>query len=164
MVVRFSPIWNISTSKIRYYSARLGSNQETEYTKFRNKRFPSHQLELEILDKVIAKMGVRGAKPHYFKPETPAHALPSVPPEVKDANKKDYGIRLYCIYISPKIVILLNGDVKTSRHSPKTCPQVRQHFINAINIATKLEQAETDNFVRYVDFKIEFDDDFELEI
>lgn len=164
MVVTLDPVLNISTPKVTFYSVKLGQEQDTEYKEFCNKVFPNHQFEIAILNKVIRELGLRGAKPYYFKNEYPANALPIVNPDIKKKNKVDFGIRLYCIYISPSIVILLNGDIKTVENSPKKCPNVASHFSNAIKIAKKLQDALNSDFVRYKLGEIELDDDFELNI
>ena len=57
----------------------------------------------------------KGALEAYFKVEDAANALPIVPQSLRVANKKDFGIRLYCIRINDSILVLLNGAIKTSK-------------------------------------------------
>lgn len=148
MIVLFERIDDISIGEIDFYTARIDNNDLTEFELFVEKEFPSHKKELEILYSVIDEMKIRGAKSYYFKPEREANALPKVTQEIITANKKDFGIRLYCIRLTEKVVVLLNGDIKTEKN-PVNCPNVQQHFKNAVKIARELDRLLKEGEVNY---------------
>lgn len=120
----------------------------TEIELFEENDFSEHRKELEILYSVIDLMGTRGAKNYYFKPESAANALPKVSQEIISANKKDFGLRLYCIRLTDHVVVLLNGNIKTNI-DPSKCLNVQKHFKNAVKIARKLDSLLLDNEVDY---------------
>jgi len=140
LVVSFIKIKELSTYKVGFYTLYLEEEELTEFEKFDGTDFTHHQEELEIIYSILKIMGLRGAKPYYFRPENGAEALPTkkdVPLHLIEANA-DQGIRLYCIRITDSIVILLNGGIKTNQ-DPKLCPNVKRHF----NIAWQLSAAIT---------------------
>ncbi|MDI9365572.1 MAG: hypothetical protein QM541_11525 [Flavobacterium sp.] len=140
MIVRFIKIKELSTYKVGFYTLYLDEEELTEFEKFDGTDFTHHQEELKIIYYILKTMGLRGAKPYYFRPENGAEALPAkkdVPLRLIEANL-DQGIRLYCIRITDKIVILLNGGIKTNQN-PKLCSNVKRHF----NIAWQLSAAIT---------------------
>jgi hypothetical protein len=143
--VSFEKVGILSTPKVGYYTVRLGEDPETEFEKFGGRNYTQHQEELKIIIEILRHMGLRGAKPYKFRDENGAHALPNkddVPTHVIEANK-DFGIRLYCLRLTDFIVILFNGDVKTCL-DPKQCPNVRNHFRNAISLAKAITKARLD--------------------
>jgi len=165
LTIYFELIGRISTRFVSFYTIKLKNSEITEYDKFCNKFFPDHVREKAILDKTLFNMGLSGAKPRYFeKPEKGAYALPSVKINIKKANKKDFGIRLYCIYISPSIVILLNGDIKTVDGPAQLCPNVKDHFNRAVSLVSKLKKANDMELVSYEPGKLDFEEDYLLDI
>ncbi len=113
---------------VDFYTVRLGNKELTEFEFFVNKDFPDHEEEIEILYNTIDIIGERGAKIRYFKSEGPANALPKVSKPVILSNEQDFGIRLYCVRLTDYLVVLLNGDIKTTLN-PKDCPRVAKHFV-----------------------------------
>lgn len=77
MVVSFVKIEELSTPKVGFYTLYLDGAQLTEFEKFDGTDFTHHQQELEIIYLILEKMGLRGAKPYYFRPENGAEALPA---------------------------------------------------------------------------------------
>ena len=165
MIVYFEKLSEISTDKVSFYSPRFIKSSLTEYEKFLQNDFSKHSIELSILTKTIKEMGLRGAKPYYFtKDEKGAFALPIVSPEVKKANKKDFGIRLYCLFLNESIVVLLNGGIKTVAHSPEKCPNISQFFKDAIKLESKLSKAKQNGDVFYYSGEICFDPGFDIDL
>jgi hypothetical protein len=170
LIVKFELLEDISTDRLSIYSVKLGNNflNENEYDKFLDKReeFLSTEhiaKEYQILIETLFQIGRRGALRHYFKDEKSANYLPKVNEKVKELNIQDYGLRLYCIRLRDDLLILLNGAVKT-KQNPMDCPNVYEHFKNAINIADALDKALENDFVTYKNGLIEFENDFELNI
>ncbi len=139
MIASFVKIDDLSSESVDFYTVILGSNELTEFELFDEKEFPDHENEIEIIYNAIVAMQTKGAKSYYFKTnEGPADALPRVSQEIMDANKKDYGVRLYCVRLTDNLVILLNGGIKT-QIDPTLCNNVNPHFRRAFKIASKLD-------------------------
>ena len=139
MKVYFEKITEFSHAVVHFYTVIFDDEDLYEFEKFQDTDFPEHTKELEIMYAVIEEMQQRGAKLYYFKEENAANAIPKVTQNIIYANKKDFGIRLYCIRLTDNVVILLNGGIKTKK-LPIDCPNVRQHFNNAIKIAKRLDK------------------------
>ena len=136
----------------------------TEYDLFDQKLFPNHLIESQILNKIISTMGLRGAKPQYFKPENGAFALPVVSPEVMDANPNDFGLRLYALYLSNSIVVLLNGGIKTVSYSAQRCPNLQNYFNQAVAVERKIRKGIEEGYIVLNALNLEIDDGFTLDI
>ncbi len=148
MRVTFEKIDELSTSKVEFYSVKLGDCSLAEFQKFDNKEFPQHLEELQIAYKTIKEIGKRGARSYFFKFESAAHALPIVSQAIMDANKEDFGLRLYCIRLTDNVLVLLNGDIKTDIN-PINCKNVKEHFSNANKIAKRLDKGLLDREINY---------------
>ncbi len=124
------------------------------------------EIELNEIRRYIEKIGKEwGAYPKHFKHERAAERLP--PPyhyiETEDAN--DFGLRLYCIRLTPEIVILLNGGRKTNRN-PEKCNNCSKHFTLANRISNKINEAINDGYIELNHYtgEIDIEEDFELDI
>lgn len=151
MKVLFEKIEELSEEYVEFYSAKFGKDTLFEFEKFEENEFPKHQEELQIIYNVINQMRKRGAKNYFFKHEGPANALPKVTQEIIEANKDDFGLRLYCIRLTDNVVILLNGGIKT-KIDPTECSNVKEHFNNAIKIAKKLDKDLLAREINYQQF------------
>ena len=140
MLVTFDKLDEISTGLVRYYSIKIGFQEFTEFEMFDNKDFPLHIKENQFIVNVINEMQNRGAKSYYFVNEASAEYLPKVSQAIKEANKEDYGLRLYCKRLRDDIVVLFNGDIKT-KNNPIDCDNVKLHFLRAIKIGLLLDKA-----------------------
>ena len=125
------------------------------------------KIELAEINRYIQEIGEKyGAHKEHFKDEDAAERLP--PPYhqfIESGEPNDYGLRLYCIRLTPSVVILLNGDRKTALkvHDCKNC---YVHFDRARKISRKINQAITDGFIEIDDNEKEIivEKDFELTI
>jgi hypothetical protein len=95
-------------SACNFYSYCIGNQEICEFEKFMSNISSSPQRESDIFYKILSQIAdVNGAKERYFRPEGKykdrVWALPLI-----DGCK----IRLYCIIISEKILIIGNGGVK----------------------------------------------------
>jgi hypothetical protein len=141
LLVTFEKIDELSYGALDYYTVRLGNNELTEFENFDSKDFSTHNNEVRLIYNTISLMQETGAKEHYFKFEDSAGALPKVPYALMDANKDDFGIRLYCKMVSEKIVVLFNGDIKTIQGGAVKCPRVGPHFRRATKISLHIDKA-----------------------
>lgn len=106
-----------------------------------------------------------GSTEDYFRSERSAEALPPHWAKFKDSDGiTDFGLRLYCIRVSAEILILLNGDRKTTQ-SPLDCSKCKPHFEFANKIADAFYEAKHVNKEIEIDGQeINFDDGFCLNI
>ena len=119
---------------MRYYTFQIENHDESETLKFFNKlkNNTEHTDELNELADWLVKIGDEyGALPFLFRFEDEAGALP---PNFKSQRRikiekiEKNDLRLYCIWISEKIVILANGGLKLSvvaQDSPELMPHLR---------------------------------------
>ena len=130
-----------------FYTVRLSHDGEDWYeltetddfiNAFQDEDEP-HFFELLQLLEIIR---LRGAKQRYFRHEGPAHALPqgNIQLQEKIIVNRGNHIRLYCIRLSERIVLLMNGDLKTAR-DPLECPNVKRHFQLARQLARQFDEA-----------------------
>lgn len=147
---------------VQFYSVKLGTSKITEFEFFDNKDFPNHYEELQIIYNVINEMRVRGAKEFFFKNERNAEALPIVSQAIQDANKEDFGLRLYCKRMSDELLIIFNGDIKT-HINPNSCVNVCNHFTRAVRIGFYLDKAVFSKDIDIYHHTNPFED-FELDI
>ena len=138
--IQFVKIKELSEGVTQFYTFRIGESELTEFELFDAKEFPDHYKELEITYNLIDQMQYREARGMFFKDESGAHALPRVTQDIKEINKVDYGLRLYCIFLTPTLVILGNGDIKT-KINPNDCANVAIHFKRIRSIARALDKA-----------------------
>jgi len=97
-------------SEVNYYSFKF-EGEDLEIDKFFDKFEDSeiYEEDLFIIIDWLDKIGERGAKERYFRPEGKYRDnIVAIPVETNN-------LRLYCIRINENIVILGNGDVKSSR-------------------------------------------------
>jgi hypothetical protein len=99
--------------------------------------------EFDTILRIIDAIGYckRGAEDCLFRFEDAAHALPSNRGDAKRILGieviEDSGLRLYCIRLTNRIVILLNGGVKTHDQA-LACPNVKEHFRFAQAVAKSI--------------------------
>lgn len=141
--------------KVGFYSVQdVSITQPTEYNDFRRRMLADggkKQRQLGEIDKFIERIGKNGASPDFFRTEGVADALPPTRFRFFDSDGvKDMGLRNYCIVPSQDIVILLNGDLKTTQN-PRDCPNCGKHFDFANDVAKSFYEA------LYVDKAIELD-------
>lgn len=119
---------------LNLYTIRLKDEKLTEFEKFLDK-FPNdckYKEDIDIIISWIEKITEKGALSRYFKPEGKyGDGVGAIPIETNN-------IRLYCLRLSDKILILGNGGIKdadTWQDSPTLRPFVEllidtSRFIN----------------------------------
>ena len=119
---------------LNLYTIRLKDEKLTEFEKFLDK-FPNdckYKEDIDIIISWIEKITEKGALSRYFKPEGKyGDGVGAIPIETNN-------IRLYCLRLSDKILILGNGGIKdadTWQDSPTLSPFVEllidtSRFIN----------------------------------
>lgn len=162
-------IWSISKlnyAKVAYYTVEVEGRGRTEFFDFqtRMKNVPEYLSQLGSINQFIKEIGEKhGAHELHFKHERRSEALP--PPyfiQPEDGPSK-YGLRLYCVRLSPSIVVLLNGDLKTHDY-PDQCPNCARHFALANKISRKIDEAIKERRLRLdgKNIEAETNDDYDL--
>ena len=136
MFARLDVVWE--TEEVDYLSVALGDDSETLFERFLDEYdTPEHETDLDIIQSWMAQIGERGAEPHHFRPERRVGALPPK----RDGRSM---FRLYALRLSPHVVILFGGGLKTAQNA-QDCPTVGPHFA----LANKLAKAIDEQLVAY---------------
>jgi hypothetical protein len=134
---------------VRWYTVLFTGNERTEYADFLERmgkeKDPKHLRDLNDVKAAIQAIGNKyGAHPRYFRNEHDvihrgeAMAVPST-------LLMRSQLRLYCQVLSPRVVILFNGDFKTKGPiSAQQCPKVEPHFTKANRLTRVINQALED--------------------
>lgn len=159
-------ISRLTLKKAHFYTLQLDGKQ-SEYEDFITRMRSSYPYKLPQLLHMIDQIGNNyGAHKRHFKHERNADALP--PPyfkfleDGKEPSSK-YGLRLYCAVLSPEVVVLYNGDLKT-QDLPNKCPNVARHFNFALRATAQIDAAIVDNFIAVDGMDLLVDDEYELDL
>lgn len=164
MIITFIKIQEISTPNLSYYTVQLQSEALSEFELFDANDFSSHQNEISQIYAVIEEMGLTEAKPYYFVEEGGFEYLPRMSVESINSNgRNDFGIRLYCKFLNPNIVLLFNGGIKTQLN-PTNCPNVSVHFKRAKAISNYINKWISLDVLKINYTELEIDQDFDFEI
>ena len=163
---RILTIKNFTFDKVKFYTIEI-DNELSEFADFviRMKQSKLNTHELGELIAFVKEIGMKyGAKKSLFRHEAAAEAL-AVPTvshiDIDSDEEVHFGLRLYCIRLTDSIVILLNGDRKTT-HKAQDCPNCKYHFQLANKVSLKITQAIIDKDIILESKSIFFDEDFEL--
>jgi hypothetical protein len=137
----------------------------TEFRDFQ-KRMQQHEKDKRQaaeINRFIKQIGKHyGAQDRYFKREGHAERLPPPTHHFIDSDgETDFGLRLYCIRISDELVILLNGDRKTTKRV-QDCPNCKPHFDFANLVSDLIYEAQQDDLVEFDGVDILVDDNFKF--
>lgn len=147
--------------KVNFYSVHLEENELSETEKFIQK-FQGSDYHEDFMDIIawIKEIGEhRGAIPELFRHEADAQALP---PGLRIIEKRGllkeigYNLRLYCVVISEKIVILLNGGIKQSE-KVQGSPDLLAKFRLANKISKVLTERIKYNEIQIIGKKLKGD-------
>lgn len=146
--------------RITYYTIKLDSDSLPLFSQFiKAHGAPEFKPDVDLIRQWMKQLGETiGASTDYLRPEGAAHAIP--PPV--EITRKGCQLRLYCLRMSPRVVILFNGGVKT-KNKAQDCPVVAPHFELANKLALLLWRSfdegilqldERDDLIIPHDFKI----------
>lgn len=100
-----------SGDKVSLYSPRYEGELYTEFENFLLQFKDTHQHDVQVLVRRLDIIKENGAEDRYFRYEgTIQDRVMALPSYIDTAN-----LRLYCLNISHKILILGNGGVKNTR-------------------------------------------------
>lgn len=135
---------DLDFTKVKYYTLRFETEKKTELDKFYENYQKDYSKSVFYIKMWIAQIGEKfGAQARFFRPEDNAYALPPPSQELRcldlPLEKENMYLRLYCIVLSPEIVILVNGGIKESdaTRDSKTC---WDQYIFTSNIASQINK------------------------
>lgn len=100
-------------SEVNFYSIRYSDNELSEAENFFDKVLDDENLEedVEILSKLIDRIGENGAEPRHFRHAgTRQDKVAALPEYLSSSN-----LRLYAIRLTKNIVIIGNGGIKKTK-------------------------------------------------
>jgi len=111
---------DLDFTKVRYYTLKYIDQDKSEIDKFYEKYSEEYPKSVYFLKMWIQEIGeYKGALPQYFRKEDTVSALPPPAEELRRINIDGYQektkLRLYCIVLSPSVVLLVNGGIKESK-------------------------------------------------
>lgn len=165
MKAQFVQLEHLQLSKVWFYTIQVEGRPVSEFQDFQkrmqqNEKDKSQAAEINRFIQQIGKY--YGAQDRYFKREGNAERLPPPTYHFIDSDGEiDFGLRLYCVRISDEIVILLNGDRKTTQRV-QDCPNCKPHFDFANLLSDLIYKAQRDDMVEFDGFDILVGDDFDF--
>lgn len=155
-------VTGVKFRRITYYTIKLDSDSLPLFSLFMKAHAaPEYKSDMDLLRHWMKQLGETiGASTDYLRLEGAAHAIP--PPV--EITRKGCRLRLYCLRMSPRVVILFNGGAKT-KNKAQECPVVAPHFEQANRLALLLWKAFDDGILRLDDRDdLIIPDDFKLEL
>ena len=151
--------------KVAFYTVQIEGRELDEFSDFRQRMKKELVAPSELVEMLafITNVGDNwGFRQKDFRDEERAHRF-LLPIETHSIANSKYGLRLYCIVLSPEIVVIMNGGLKTEQNV-KNCRNCYQHFLLANRVALSLERAMGDKMIELDGFYIEQEHDFLLEV
>lgn len=139
------------------YTLQFLRDVESEFEKFVSKFIGSAEYSEEYtrIAAIISKIARSGALERYFRPE--GKMTDSVVALPVNSSK----LRLYCIRLSDKILILGNGGIKSTRTYDEV-PSLKGYVMTLQKFERLLRQGVDDGTVSISETSIETDNIFEL--
>ena len=133
--MRISVVHSFDLGKVGFYSIQKINADESvddvEYDNFKSRMKDGGKKEYQLseIENIIIQIGQNGATEDYFRKEgKQARAIPPRSVELWGSDGvTEFGLRLYCLRVTDKVVILLNGDMKLEK-DPAACPNCQEHF------------------------------------
>ncbi len=153
--------------KVTYYVLKVEGRKNHEFNDFiiRMNAIERFKPEVGKILQFIKDVGDKhGALRKLFRHERLAEALPEPKYHYLEVNEEgitEYGLRLYCLRLTEQVVLLLNGDIKTTTEASE-CINCGKHFNFANLVANKINKDIEDGTLSIYGKEIEIDDDYVL--
>ena len=144
------------TDKCTIYTIQFSEESETEYERFYSKFIEDAQLNQDLLRivQLVDKIADEGALERFFRPEGKMRDSVALPV----LRSK---LRLYCLRLSDRILILGNGGIKNSRTYEED-DSLRGYVLTLQKFEELLKEGQRDGTVTVTSKTIETDKIFEL--
>jgi hypothetical protein len=164
------PVVNrFTTKKVQCYTIKVSGRAHSEFNDFQlrmtNQLTDKTELAemLRVIENIVTKWGIpNGIDYGYIKDEDNAHRF-VLPLEVQTKANSLFGLRLYCVVLSPTILILLNGDTKTAKWV-RDCKRCEPHFDFANKVSQAIERDRTKGLIDIEEDGLYFEEDYTLYI
>ena len=145
------------TDKCTIYTILFAEEAETEYERFYSKFIEDAQLNQDLLRivQLVDKIADEGALELFFRPEGKMRDSVVALPVLRSK------LRLYCLRLSDKILILGNGGVKNSRTYEED-DSLRGYVLTLQKFEELLKEGQRDGTVTITSKTIETDKTFKL--
>ncbi len=145
------------SEKCTVYSIKFKNDEESEVEKFyaKFKGNSTYNADFERIINVLLSMLDRGALERFFRPEGKYRDRVCALPVLKSK------LRLYCLRLSDKILIVGNGGIKNSRTYEEN-DELRGYVLTLQTFDRLLKEGETDGSVIITENTIETDKNFNL--
>lgn len=137
--VHIKKIEDFDFQEAEYFSLHFEDSDNSVFDTFLEKHVDMVEIEAEFGDLMawIERLGNEGTEARFFRHEQKADALP---PNLKyldfDYEKQ---LRLYCLRLSDRAVILFSGGIKTTDKA-QDCKNVAHHFHQAQQFCKHLNE------------------------
>ena len=145
------------TDKCTIYTIQFSAESETEYERFYNKFIEDAELNKDMLRivQLVDKIAEQGAMERFFRPEGKMRDSVVALPVLRSK------LRLYCLRLSDRILILGNGGVKDSRTYQED-DSLRGYVLTLQKFEELLKEGQRDGTVTITAKTIETDKTFDL--
>lgn len=145
------------TEKCTIYSIQFIAESESEYDRFYNKFINDAKLNADLLRivQIVDRIAEKGALERYFRYEGKKADSVMALPVLKSK------LRLYCLRLSDKILILGNGEMKKSRTYEED-DSLRGYVLTLQKFEELLKEGQRDGSVIITEKEIKTDKKFEL--
>ena len=145
------------TDKCTIYTIQFSSESETEYERFYFKFIEDAQLNKDLLRivQILDKIADEGALERFFRPEGKMSDSVVALPVLRSK------LRLYCLRLSDRILILGNGGIKNSRTYEED-DSLRGYVLTLQKFEELLKEGQRDGTVTVTSKTIETDKTFKL--
>jgi len=145
------------TGNCTLYSIQFSTESASEYERFYNKFIEDARLNTDLLRivQVVDRIAEQGALERFFRYEGKMNDSVVALPVLKSK------LRLYCLRLSDKILILGNGGIKNSRTYEKD-DSLRGYVLTLQKFEELLKEGQRDGSVTITEKIIETDKTFEI--
>lgn len=145
------------TDKSTIYTIQFSEESESEYERFYSKFIKDAQLSQDLLRivQLLDKIADEGALERFFRPEGKMRDSVVALPVLRSK------LRLYCLRLSDKILVLGNGGVKNSRTYEED-DSLRGYVMTLQKFEELLKEGQRDGTVTITSKTIESDKTFKL--
>ena len=145
------------TDKCTIYTIQFSEESEPEYERFYTKFIEDAQLNKDLLRivQILDKIAEEGALERFFRPEGKMRDSVVALPVLRSK------LRLYCLRLSDRILVLGNGGVKNSRTYEED-DSLRGYVMTLQKFEELLKEGQRDGTVTVTSKTIETDKTFKL--
>lgn len=145
------------TDKCTIYTIQFSEEAESEYERFYSKFIKDAQLNQDLLRiiQLVDRIADEGALERFFRPEGKMRDSVVALPVLRSK------LRLYCLRLSDRILVLGNGGVKNSRTYEED-DSLRGYVLTLQKFEELLKEGQRDGTVTVTSKTIETDKTFKL--